>query len=295
MTTKVPQPKTAVEHFNASAESYEKYTGGCTRELAIALLNLPQLADAGTPGTIILDNACGTGIVTEELIRRHHHTNTGATIHAVDAAPNMVALAQHKLSTTLPPNHHHHHTITTHTMPGEHLTFPDNTFTHSITNLGILFFADGPAGAAEIYRTLRPGGGVAVVSTWTDLGYLDPVVRAAQRAVRPGEEPYRLPIAAEWLEGEHLRAVMVGAGFGEDGVAVEVVRAHYGAGTVEGVVELLGHSFRGVCEGWGEGERVRFGEVLRERVAAVVEEYVMPDGERGVGIPMMAAVAVCRK
>jgi hypothetical protein len=34
---------------------------------------------------------------------------------------------------------------------------------------------------------------------------------------------------------------------------------------------------------------------VREKVEGVVEEYVMPDGERGVGIPMMAAVAVCRK
>ncbi|KAK3295546.1 S-adenosyl-L-methionine-dependent methyltransferase [Chaetomium fimeti] len=231
MATEAPQPKTAVEHFNASAESYEKYTGGCTRELALALLNLPELADAGAPGSVVLDNACGTGIVTEELLLRQPPTTTttttttsptspSATIHAVDAAPNMVTLAQHKLS-TLPPQPNH--TITTHTMPGEHLAFPDHTFTHSITNLGILFFASGPAGAAEIYRTLRPGG-IAVVSTWTDLGYIGPVVQAAQRIVRPGEEVYKLPVAGEWLEGGYLRRVMAGGGFGEAGVEmVEMV------------------------------------------------------------------------
>ncbi|KAJ4168552.1 hypothetical protein NW754_010470 [Fusarium falciforme] len=32
-------------------------------------------------------------------------------------------------------------------MPGEKLEFQDETFTHSITNLGILFFTDGDAGA----------------------------------------------------------------------------------------------------------------------------------------------------
>ena len=44
----------------------------------------------------------------------------------------------------------------------------------------------------------------------------------------------------------------------------EGARVPDGVGTVEGVVELLMHSFR--------GGRVRFWEVVREKVEGVVEE-----------------------
>lgn len=52
-------------------------------------------------------------------------------------------------------------------MPAEHLDFPDSTFAHSTTNFSIMFLQD------------------AVVTTWTDLGYLGPMLQAAQREMHP--------------------------------------------------------------------------------------------------------------
>ncbi|KAK4041085.1 hypothetical protein C8A01DRAFT_34930 [Parachaetomium inaequale] len=136
MATEETQPKTAVGHFDRAAENYEKDTGGCTRELARSLLDLPQQSTSSTPH------------------------------------------------------------LTCHVLPGEHLAaFADDTFTHRITNLGIHFYADSLAGAREIHRTLRGPGGVAVVTSWTDLGYLEPVVKAAQLVVRRDERPYQLPLS----------------------------------------------------------------------------------------------------
>lgn len=46
---------------------------------------------------------------------------------------------------------------------GEKLYFVDDTFTQNITNLGILFYSDGPNGMDEIYYTLQMGG-ISVVT-----------------------------------------------------------------------------------------------------------------------------------
>jgi ubiquinone/menaquinone biosynthesis C-methylase UbiE len=71
-------------------------------------------------------------------------------------------------------------TIKTATMDAQRLTFPDNAFTHSHVNFGILFWPDAEGAAARVYRALKPGG--TAFMSWFCLGYL-PVVRAA-RTVR---------------------------------------------------------------------------------------------------------------
>ncbi|GAB1316381.1 hypothetical protein MFIFM68171_06591 [Madurella fahalii] len=293
MAAKEGQPKTAIEHFDAAAEDYEKSTGGCTRELALSLLELPQLADAGAPGSVVLDNSCGTGIVSEEIMRRHRGDDgagtAAATIYVVDAASNMVEIARRKLEGL---NEGQRYSITGHVMPGEHLEFGDDTFTHSITNLGILFYVDGLAGAKEIHRTLRAGG-VAVVTSWIDLGYFDPVVKAAQLEIRPDEQPYRLPLSPEWLQPSHLEFVLSQGGFRD--VKVSSMKVHYGAETVEGIVDLLAHTFRAVWKDWLDSEKTRFRALMHEKTAKIAEQYTMPNGKNGVGIPMIASVAVCRK
>lgn len=296
MTAEPSQPKTAIEHFNNGAPDYEKYTGGCTREVACALLELPELADVGAPGSVVLDNACGTGIVTEEIIKRcrtqesaESGTTAAATVYLADAASNMVDIALRKLQSLA---EEERFTVTGHVMPGERLVFEDNTFTHSITNLGILFYKDGPAGSRELYRTLSPGG-VAVVTTWTDLGYLEPIIKPAQAEVRPDDPPYQLPLSLDWLSASHLESVLAQGGFGD--VRVSEMKAHYGAETLEELVGLLAHSFRIVCKAWSDDEKTRFRALVHEKTARVVEQYKMPDGRAGVGIPMRAAVAVCRK
>lgn len=70
------------------------------------------------------------------------------------------------------------------TMPGEDLRFPDNHFTHSFTNQGIVFFKDGEKGAKEIYRTLKHGG-TAIVTTWKYIPYVS-IIQAGQKVATPG-------------------------------------------------------------------------------------------------------------
>jgi len=293
------QPKTAIEHFDTAAQSYEKYTGGCSRELARLILNLPELADAGLPGSAVLDNACGTGIVAEEIVQRQRRggfeaeaTGGSVNVFLADPAPNMVMVAGKKLEAMVQCSSPRFH-LKSGVMPGEQLSLDDNVFTHSITNLGILFYVDGAAGARELYRTLRLGG-VAVVTSWSDLGYLDPIIRPAQLSIRPTEQPYQLPINPQWLSPAYLQHCLEEDG-GFSHVNVIEERVHYGAATVEETGDLLTDSFKVVWKDWSDEEKARFRALVIEKTGAVAEQYEMPNGQTGFGVPMRASVAVCKK
>ncbi|KAF4499200.1 Ubiquinone menaquinone biosynthesis methyltransferase ubiE [Fusarium agapanthi] len=85
-----------------------------------------------------------------------------------------------------------HSNVQTAVMSGEELPFPDETFTHSITNLGLMYFTDAGKGAREIARTLHPDG-VAVVAGWTIMGHIK-IIQEVQAQIRPDETPFKTPI-----------------------------------------------------------------------------------------------------
>lgn len=193
MSSQPEPPKSALFFFNLSAPTYESSTGGCTRELArYAISLLPDI----TADSHILDNACGNGIVGQELIYRAQHANQSVPrITSIDGSENMVGLAQDSLKKLVSTESERKEKLAFGVMPGEKLGFADTMFTHSITNLGILFFSDGRVGVREIYRTLKPGG-TAVVTTWGELGYIR-TIQAAQKVCMPNAPLFRVPVGEE--------------------------------------------------------------------------------------------------
>ncbi|CAI4214150.1 unnamed protein product [Parascedosporium putredinis] len=264
-------PKTAAEHFNSTASQYERSTGGCTWELARDLLDLPDLQSI------------------TEIIRRCENEGTAVPeIAAVDAAENMVDLARAKFRDS-----RHAARLSFAAAPGESLDlFESESFTHSITNLGILFFSDEDEGAKEIYRTLAPGG-VAVVTTWAELGYLTRVIHPAQRLIRPCDPVFKLPISAAWFQPDFVEEVMRRGGFGDVEMAERTV--HYGAPDEEDLTQMLILSFQMLYHDWPEHEKKKFVKTVGNLVRKTSVPYTMPDGRDGMGIPMRAIVAVCRK
>ena len=65
MTT---QPDSTTDFFNTLSLNYEASTGGMTRELA---RHLVDLVPAPTAESSILDNACGNGVVAQELLLKY--------------------------------------------------------------------------------------------------------------------------------------------------------------------------------------------------------------------------------
>lgn len=177
-------------------------------------------------------------------------------------------------------------------MPGEALAFQDNTFTHSITNIGILVFADGAKGAREIYRTLKLGG-TAIVTSWEFLG-VGPPMRQACLKVRLGEKPVELPIEKVWFQPAHLEKTMREAGFGD---GVELKSAEFGikAESLPLLFEAFRPEMRKTLVGWAEEE---LEELNREFLKMAEEAAVLvdgTDGEKVLGVKMKTIIAVCRK
>jgi len=97
-------------------------------------------------------------------------------------------------------------------MDSNSLSFPDNTFTHSIANALVFVLPDDGLGTLkEMHRTLKPGG-IAIANSWAVIPQMD-AIEAATTTTRPPGTPLPLLKRERWSHPDMLRGVMQKAGF----------------------------------------------------------------------------------
>ncbi|KAH8599872.1 S-adenosyl-L-methionine-dependent methyltransferase [Bisporella sp. PMI_857] len=172
------------------SDTYERMASRST--LNIALAYLPTLLQRFpiTSSSHILDNACGTGLVTG-LIKAEHPS---ARITAADLAPSVIEVVKRK----------GWESVDAAVLDVRDLkSLKDETFSHVITNFGFapdVNDLDGPGKAAgEMFRVVRPGG-VAVVTTWSERNFTTALHAAALR-IRPRETPFSWDVPPVWDAG----------------------------------------------------------------------------------------------
>jgi len=291
---------TAVSAFANYANKYEKGTGGATRHIAQRLMSM---SPAFTNDSTVLDNACGTGIVTEEVNERisstNSHANIKITVIAADAAAPMVdnlnSRIEHAEGTAAWPDIG---SISTHVVPAESLDstiVPSDSITHSYMNFGLFFCSDPIKAAEHIYRSLAPGG-TAFVTTWKDLGYLN-AVRKTEKACNPGGENFKMPFSAQWEDGEYVKYLLVKSGFAKENIEVMQEESFTKFEAIQEMARTLTESFMMLIrgqKGWQSDEaKNEWESKLSENL--VRGEHFIQDGENGVAIRMMANIAVCTK
>ncbi|KPK17698.1 MAG: hypothetical protein AMJ62_01015 [Myxococcales bacterium SG8_38] len=106
------------------------------------------------PGEKVIDVACGTGVLAVEAERA---VSPNGSVVAVDLNPGMLAVARRKASD-----------VDWQQAPAEDLPFEDASFDATLSQFGLMFFADQQAALREMWRILRPGGGF-VVAVWDAL------------------------------------------------------------------------------------------------------------------------------
>ena len=239
-----PTAKEGLEAFVSVITSYEHRVGHACRAVAS---HIPTLLTDLPSSPIILDNACGTGAVTDELLRAF----PSAKFYAVDVVPPMVQAMKANVaaSSTL-----QNSVIAVEIMDGQTLQYQTDFFDVSVTNFGIFFFPDPVLGAKEIYRTLKPDG-VAVVTVWKDFGF-KPLLWEVQNRVKPVNPLAELPGMEAWIDGNLLVKTLKEGGF----TAVEmkqVTEAMWGVSTEDLKNVLLENFGALVSRNWTDEEKAK--------------------------------------
>eukprot|EP01121_Diplochlamys_sp_Union-15-3_P018320 TRINITY_DN6647_c0_g1_i1.p1 TRINITY_DN6647_c0_g1~~TRINITY_DN6647_c0_g1_i1.p1 ORF type:complete len:284 (-),score=45.01 TRINITY_DN6647_c0_g1_i1:35-886(-) len=118
---------------------------------------------------VILDNACGTGVVTSLLFKiLDEKVKESIEITCGDLAPNMVAVVKEKVESQKLKGVH------CQTVDAQNTGLPDNHYTHIFTNFGIMMMPNPTAALNECFRILKPGG-VCAFTTWQYVGWFDEV------------------------------------------------------------------------------------------------------------------------
>lgn len=154
------------------------------------------------PGVRVLETACGTGIVTERLLRR---LAGRGTLVATDLNEGMFARAARRLR-----DPH----VTWRQADGTKLPFPEEAFDAVVCQFGLMFFPDKAAGVREAYRVLRPGGRYCF-NVW-DAIELNPVQRIAHETLCgffPDHPPQFYSIPFSLHDTAPIRGWLESAGF----------------------------------------------------------------------------------
>ena len=144
-------------------EVYERFTSGCTRIIGSEIVK--TITPPLTSTSYILDNACGTGVFTEEVIARI----PDAHIMASDIAPGMARKVRDLAKSRGWSN------VETAVQDMRDLDqFGDETFTHVVTNFALVMLKEQDdllKTAKELYRVLQDGG-VCVTTSWAGMFHL---------------------------------------------------------------------------------------------------------------------------
>jgi ubiquinone/menaquinone biosynthesis C-methylase UbiE len=156
-------------------------------------------------GMRVLEVACGTGILTERLVRR---VSGQGTVVATDL--NDAMLAHGKARQPGGPG------LEWRQADGTSLPFPDRSFDAVVCQFGLMFFPDKAAGVREAYRVLRPGG-TYLFNVWDALER-NPVARIAHETIAtffPGDPPQFYTVPFSLHDPAAVRSLLDAAGFAQ--------------------------------------------------------------------------------
>jgi len=260
--------------------------GDVSLQVARKLVTLAPMA----PGSIILDNGCGNGVVTEAITEVRKPGEV--TIYATDLVPPMAAA-----TTALAASKGWSEFVKAEAMPAEALTFVDNMFTESYNNFLISLAKEPEKVASHIYRTLKPGG-VALITTWAELSHEQAVLKAND-ATRGSDAFHAYKARQEWRTASHLKKVLEEAGFKGENIDISQKEAFL---TIEnmGRWSNLAWSFlgapKGPAGGWVEADETRFEEAVAIFAKGMeADKNVTLDGNGGAKVKMVAHIAVAKK
>lgn len=195
--TQKKNPLSAFEPWDLVAAGYAETTMQMFAQFADLAIEASKLK----PEAVVLDVACGPGTLALRC------ADQASRIHGIDFSQAMLDCFAERIEQE---GHRH---IDIHCGDAQQLPYADNSFDAAFSLFGLMFFPDRNKGFAEIYRTLKPGGTIAVTS-WApvDQSPAMQLMFGALRAIKPElPEPQR---AIDTLENpKRFEQEMRSAGF----------------------------------------------------------------------------------
>ena len=128
-----------------------------------------------TPGTRVLDVACGSGNLS--LPAAH----AGAVVTGIDIAPNLIETARQRATAEGVQ-------IRFDEGDAEQMPYDDRSFDVVVTMFGAMFAPQPEKAASELLRVCRPGGRIAMAN-WAPAGFIGRMFKATAAHVKPPAMP----------------------------------------------------------------------------------------------------------
>jgi ubiquinone/menaquinone biosynthesis C-methylase UbiE len=190
-----------------------------TNELVTGPPVAEMLRRSGLPGSSeaealqIMDNACGGGIVTAELLKlaKEHPTIMNIKrVVASDIDDKMVSYVEERSKTFNWSN------VEVMKIDQQSVPLADNTFSHVFNGFGIFFCADDGAAISETSRILKPGG-IAGFTSWKKITWWQTLAMPALAAFIPDApalpSPQTVFPARGWSDPDAIPARLEKGGF----------------------------------------------------------------------------------
>lgn len=257
---------------------------GGERLAAVSLAQMPAIP----AGAKIHDNGCGSGAATTaimasvppEVAASISITGTDISRGAVDSYRARAASSSWPAEGLV--------------MDADSLSFPDETFTHSIGNAMIFVGPrnNGVDAVKEMHRTLKPGG-TLLVNCFGHSKVLEPI-RKASRATRPGGILPEWNSFEQWADASFIAGIVEAGGFGKDAIKVEQCHMFVNIGEYQRATTLV-WSMRGMPSGgWSEEDGEKWDEaveIVRRELQQTEGFRMLDDGTAEVKYPINVVTA----
>ena len=216
-------PDQLPELWSHGAHAYDRTAERLMPQFARDALDIVELR----PDDHVLDVATGTGVLALEAAGR------GSDVVAIDFAEGMIDQLQRRIRDDGIER------VRPVLMDGQNLEFADGTFDLAASQFGVNLFPDRSRGFQEMYRVLRPGGRIVVV-TWSAMHRVEPMFAflEAMQAAEAGPPPWDgLPPALSLQDPNDFIAELGDAGF--DGATIHRVTHQMTAESADSLWEEL--------------------------------------------------------
>lgn len=224
------------------------------------------LAAAGVqPGDVVLDVACGTGVLA---CAAANVVGPVGSVAGVDINKGMLAVARQKAPA-----------VSWQVSPAEALPFAAHSFDHVVSQFGLMFFENPIRALSEMARVVRPGGMIAV-AVWGPLaetpGYAAVVEVLAELFGADVAQSIQAPYSLG--DVQKLRTLFAAAGLGNAAIQTLTGKARFVSIDSWIYTDIRGWTLADVIDDQGY-ERLR--QYAPERLA----RFVLSDGSVAFDAP----------